>query len=182
MGNGRAGKSAFEFGGSHFQPVGASHLSSTGISDSRMVDATLYQVDAEYDFGERASVAWSLGRGLIDDADNVFDRDLTWFSVQPQVSIAPSSYAVLRYSEIGTYESGGGYHFDGKTTAGGNSAFGYDVRRFRRMSVGVGWQSNPRVVLKGEVGYDWFDLIDDAPLVESNTHRLLTGAELVLIF
>lgn len=182
MRNGKAGKSAFEFGGSHFEPVGASHRSSSGASGSDMVNATLYEVDAEYAFGDRVALAGSYGRAMVDDEDDAFDRDLSWFSVQPRLTMTQSSYAVLRYSEIGTYDSAQGYHFDGKTTAGGNASFGYDTERFKRLSIGVGWRPNPRVVVKGEVGYDWFDLIDGASTSGVGEGRLLSGAELVLIF
>ena len=182
MRNGQAGKSAFEFGGSHFEPVGASHRSTNGVSGSDMVNATLFEVDAEYALGGRVNLAGSFGRAMVDDQDDTFDRDISWFSVQPHVTMTNSSYAVLRYSEIGTYDSDRGYHFDGKTTAGGNGSFGYDTERFRRLSVGVGWRPNPRVVVKGEVGYDWFDLIDGASTSGVGEDRLLTGGELVLIF
>jgi hypothetical protein len=182
MRNGKAGKSAFEFGGSHFQPVGASHLSTVGASPSDMVNATLYEVDSTYTFGKHVALAGSYGWAQVDDQDDTFDRDLRWFSIEPRITMTQGHYIVLRYSEIGTYDSDRGYHFDGKTTAGGNATFGYDTERFQRLSVGVGYRPNPRVVVKGEIGYDWFDLIGAAPPNAADANRLLTGAELVLIF
>ena len=182
MRNGRASKSAFEFGGSHFQPVGVSRLSSVGESASQMVNARLYELDATYTFGEPFAFAASFGQAFLDDQDDAFDRDLTWFSIEPRFTIGSGKYALLRYSEIGTYDSTRGYQFDGKTTAGGNAFFGYDTRRFRRLSVGVGWRPNPRIVVKGEVGHDWFDVIDAAPTSGVGEDRLLTGVELVLVF
>ena len=182
MRNGRVGKSAFEFGGSHFQPVGAGRASSAGTSGSRKVDAYLYELDAKYSFGDAGYVALSFGQAFVDDNDSTFDRDLLWFSAEGLVNLTPTIYAVARYSEIGTYNAGEGYHFDGKITAGGNAAFGYDTRRFRRVGVGLGWKPNPRVILKGELGADFFKVIDVSPFSATDDDRWLAGAELVLVF
>ena len=182
MRNGNATKSAFEFGGSHFEPVGASHRSFAGVSPSAVVNATLYQLDAEYAFTDRLTASGFVGWSTVDDTEDLFDRDLAWFALEPRMSVSDNAWTVLRYSEIGTYDSSRGYHFDGKTTAGGNATFGYDTQRFRRLSVGAGWRPNPRVIVKGEVGYDWFTLIDGALDDTAGRNRLLSGAELVLIF
>ena len=185
MKNGKAGKSAIEFGGSHFQPVGASHASSAGTSPNNLVDAILYQVDAKYGFGKfgmKGHIALFYGKAFQDDSDPLFDRDFRWFSIEPLYNMARNVYAVMRYSEIGTYDSEKGYHFDGKTTAGGNSAFGYDTKRFRRLSLGLGWKPNPRVKLKVEVGRDWFEVIESHPLSPNNNGRNLFGIELALNF
>ncbi|MCH8011559.1 MAG: hypothetical protein IIA61_06370 [Candidatus Marinimicrobia bacterium] len=185
MKNGKAAKSAMEFGGSHFQPVGASHESSAGKSTSDLVDATLYELNAKYKFGkfgEKGYVAIFYGQAFQDDRDDSFDRDFRWFSVEPLYRITSKIYAVIRYSEIGTYDSDKGYHFDGKTTAGGNSAFGYDTKLFSRFSFGLGWSPNPRVRVKVEVGRDWFDVIDSSPLNPDDDDRDLFGIELVSTF
>ncbi len=185
MKNGKAAKSALEFGGSHFQPVGASHESSIGISPSDKVDAVLYELDAKYrfgNFGENGHLALSYGKAFQDDPAPTFDRDLIWFTVEPLYNITRQAYAVMRYSEIGTYDSDKGYHFDGKTTAGGNSAFGYDTRRLRRLSLGLGWRPNPRTIVKLEVGSDWFDVIDVSPLDAKDDKRNLFGLEMALRF
>ncbi len=182
MRNGRAGKSAFEFGGSHFQPVGASDVSRAGNSPNQQVNANLFELDAKYSFGEKAYVSGSFGQAFVDDEDSAFDRDFTWFSLEPLYWITPRVYAVARYSEIGTYDAGRGYHFDGKTTAGGNASFGYDTRRFQRLSAGLGWRPNQRVIIKFEVGHDWFEVIDDSLLTPDDDARLLYGGELVLVF
>ena len=182
MRNGRAVKSAFEFGGSHFQPIGASHVSSVGDSASTKVEAYLYQLDAKYHFGDKAYVAFSFGQALVDDRDSTFDRDLLWFVVEVLYHFHPKVYGVARYSEIGTYKTSEGYHFDGKITAGGNAAFGYDARRLQRLSLGAGWRPNPRVLLKGEVGADWFDEIEGSPFTASGDERWLVGFEVVLAF
>ncbi|MEE9166787.1 MAG: hypothetical protein V3U24_04900 [Candidatus Neomarinimicrobiota bacterium] len=184
MKNGKAAKSAIEFGGSHFQPVGISDTSSVGTSPSDKVDAILYELDANYRFGnlgDKGHIAVSYGKAFQDDHDPIFDRNFGWFSAEPLYKVTEKIYAVMRYSEIGTYNSKNGYHFDGKITAGGNKAFGYDTKRFRRLSLGLGWKPNPRVIVKVEVGRDWFDLIDSSSFDPDIDDRSLFGAELVVI-
>jgi hypothetical protein len=82
MRNGRAAKSAFEFGGSHFQPVGASHPSTLGLSPSSLVDALLYEVDAKLSCDNGAYIAMSFGQAFQDDNVNAFDRKFLWYSLQ----------------------------------------------------------------------------------------------------
>ena len=182
MRNGQAAKSAFEFGGSHFQPIGASHPSSLGMSPSDKVDAFLYEIDAKITLSDNAYIAIAFGQAFQDDGASAFNRDLLWFSIEGLYNLNDKVYAVIRYSEIGTYDSGEGYHFDGKITAGGNSAFGYDARRFQRLSVGMGWKINPRTVLKVEVGGDWFEVIDASSFTPGDDDRWLAGVELVVGF
>lgn len=181
MSNGEAAKSAFEFGGSHFQPVGASHQSSTGSSSSDSVDAILGQIDAKYSFVISPSlagyIALSVGAAEQSDDQSIFDRDILWFSVEPSISYNHSWYGVVRYSEIGSYDDDEGYHFDGKTFAGGNSAFGYDTRTFSRLGVGIGWVPHPNLRAKFEVGKDWFDLIHGSLLSENNSERSFMALE-----
>lgn len=185
MSNGDGAKSAIEFGGSHFEPVGASHSSAAGVSASPQVGAALFQLDAKYEVGvfadQPAHVTFSVGFADQHDDDATFDRSLRWFSIEPTLSMGRRSYLVLRYSEIGTYNSNEGYHFDGKTFAGGNSAFGYDTKRFRRLAIGAGWRPNPRVVAKIELGKDWFTLID-AALTPNTGQRKFVGIELAAKF
>ncbi len=182
MKTGSAAKSALEFGGSHLQPIGASHPSSLGASPSSSVDGSLYEFDARYDFDDRGYVAASFGQAFISDAAAGFDRDLRWFTLEPFYEVSESAYLVLRYSEIGTYDAAAGYHFDGKILAGGNGALGYDSTRLRRLSLGAGWRPNPRVLVKFEIGQDWFDLIDASTFSANNDNRLFAGFELVLQF
>ncbi len=184
MYNGKASKSAIEFGGSHFQPVGASHQSSAGISTSQQINSAMIEFDAKYSFHTadfNGYLAASLGGASQDDNDSSFDRDLLWFSVEPFISYQNTWYAVARYSEIGTYDNMEGYHFDGKTFAGGNSTFGYDTMRFRRLAFGLGWMPNPRVRAKLEIGQDWFHLIDTSTLSAKNNRKFI-GAEVALGF
>ncbi len=185
MRNGEGSKSAVEFGGSHFQPVGASHQSSVGSSSSDEIDSSLVELDAKYSYHSTSFdgyLATSLGGATQDDNDSSFDRDFIWFSVEPFLSYKNTWYAVARYSEIGTYDNHKGYHFDGKTFAGGNRAFGYDTRRFRRLALGIGWTPNPHLRAKLEVGQDWFDLIDASSLAARSTHRKFVGFEVAAGF
>ncbi|MBI5850377.1 MAG: hypothetical protein HZB39_04970 [Planctomycetes bacterium] len=184
MKNGDAGESAFEFGGSHFVPVGsgAGQPSVLGDSPSTKVDATLFELDTRWRFLRQGTLAGSFGQAHVDDPIDAFDRDLTWFAVQPRWDFSGGFYAVARWSEIGTYDAGEGYHFDGKTLADGNVAYGFDAKRLRRISVGLGWKPNPRTLVKLEVGRDAFEVIDASPLRPSADERLFVGLQLVVWF
>jgi hypothetical protein len=178
--NGDNVKSAIEFGGSHFQPV----QSDAGSSPSSEVSSDLFEVNVKRSFmvNEHAAYAsMTLGYARQDDDARGFDRDLRWFSVEPYLQLNPNWYAVVRYSEIGTYDDSRGFHFDGKTFAGGNSAFGYDVRRFQRTAFGIGWKPNPNMVSKLEIGKDRFDLIDSSVLTDFND-RYFIGLETAIGF
>lgn len=185
MTNGDVSKSAIEFGGSHFRPVGVIHQSTVGISPNTEVDADLVEINAKYNFSlatNRAYLALSLGSANADDTDPLFDRDFRWFSIEPFLQISNNWYTTLRFSEIGTYDGGEGYHFDGKTFAGGNTAFGYDTQRFRRISIGLGWTPNPHVRAKLEFAKDRFELIDVSPLIPNNGDRSFAGFEIAVGF
>lgn len=182
MHNGANSKSAIEFGGSHFQPV---LDSSVGSSVSQQVDSDLFEINTKYHFrvsDMRAYVSLSAGLANQDDDDSLFDRDFHWFLVEPFLQINNKWYTVLRYSEIGTYDEDEGYHFDGKTFAGGNGAFGFDTERFRRLGIGLGWRPNPHIVTKLEVGKDWFDVIETSPLLTNNNDRKFIGLEMAVKF
>ena len=186
MSTGAVTKSAFEFGGSHLQPLGASHPSTLGMSPSARVEGDLIQADGRFDFkafGKReAYVALSAGSGKQEDADSTFDRTLQWWSVEPYVQVTPEWYALARYSGIETDDPAEGYHFDGKIFAGGNSAIGYDATSFRRLGIGVGWRPNPHVLAKLEIGRDSFDLIEASPLDPNNDDRDFFGFEIAVGF
>lgn len=185
MTDGGVSKSAIEFGGSHFRPIGAAHQSTVGTSPSIEVSADLIEVNAKYRFSafdNDAYLAVSYGAARAGDNDSSFDRDFQWFSFEPVIHIAKKWYAALRYSEIGTYDGAEGYHFDGKTFAGGNSAFGYDVQRFGRLSLGLGWVPNPHIRAKFEIARDRFELIDMSPISANNSDRGFAGFELAVSF
>lgn len=186
MSNGSTVKSAIEFGGSHFQPIGASLPSTVGASNSAQVDAKLAELALKYEFPAAKNhspyLAFSVGTARQEDDDVAFERDIHWFSVEPYFEINNHVYLVARYSEIGTYDDNQGFHFDGKIYAGGNAAFGDDVRRFRRASVGVGWQPNPHVRAKLEIAKDRFYLINPSPLLPLNGQRGFIGLEIAVGF
>lgn len=182
MHNGKSAESGLEFGGSHFEPVGASHVSTLGISPSAVVESALVQLDLRFDvFGDRGYVAAHYGAAQQNDAVSRFDRDFQWFGIEALLKFTPSWYAAARYSEIGTYDRDEGYHFDGKIFAGGNAAFGYDTRRFRRLGVGIGYVPNPHLRIKAEAGRDWFDLID-ASTRSGTDNRDFLGFEVAVGF
>jgi hypothetical protein len=183
MKNGKAAKAAFEWGGSHPQPVGAGGApSAAGQSPSTRVDSLMYELDAIATLTPRATVALSIGAATIEDDAPGFDRDLGWLSLQPSYDLPNDMYVVARYSEIGTYDADEGYHFDGKTIANGNSSFGYDTRRLQRISLGVGWKPNPKTILKFEVGRDRFHVINGSTFNPGDDDREFFGFELVLSF
>lgn len=177
MHNGDGEKSAIEFGGSRFQPV---VNSAAGSSTSTDVSSDLAELNAKYKMGQ-SYLAITAGWGRQDDELSLHDRDFRWFTVEPYLQLDNNIYVVLRYSEIGTYDGTEGYQFDGKTFAGGSSAFGYDIERFRRFGLGLGWQPNPRTRAKLEIGRDWFDLID-ASALEKDDNRNFIGIEMAVGF
>lgn len=181
MRNGDNTKSAIEFGGSHFEPVTDSAV---GSSSSAEVGSSMLEIYAKYQFALASMPAYlSVTAGVAEQEDNdgAFDREFQWFTVEPFLQLNSHYYTVLRYSEIGTYDNNEGFHFDGKTFAGGNSAYGFDTERFRRVGVGLGWQPNPRTTAKIEIGKDWFDLIEGAMRNEDN-NRNFVGVEMSVGF
>ena len=183
MKNGDSAASALLLGGSLFQPVGAGAASSAGTSPSDKVDAFLYEVDARCDLFSRAAFEFSFGQAFVDDAEDAFDRDMTWFSAQSRCDLlAEKLHAALRYSEIGTYDSSKGYHIGGEFLAGGDEAFGYDARRLQRFSLGLGWKITPRAMLKLEAGRDRFEVIDASPFDPDGDDRDFYATELAMWF
>ncbi len=182
MKNGATAASALILGGSLFQPVGVWGESALGQSPSKMVDALLYEGYAKVKASRKLDFEFSYGRAFVNDEDRSFDRDLTWFMVQPRFFVRHDLWVVARYSEIGTYDSNAGYHFGGEFLAGGNQAFGYDAKRLQRFSVGAGWRANPRVAIKLEVGLDRYEVIDASPLRPGDDDRNFSALEVVVSF
>ena len=94
MTNGQAAKSAVEFGGSHFEPIGASHASTLPSSPSVQVDARLYQIDVKYDFlnsneSKRAYIAFAIGSrpGIGSLTDAIVRQDLGKYHIDHPVAI-----------------------------------------------------------------------------------------------
>jgi hypothetical protein len=182
MENGKTDSSAVEFGGSYLQPIGAEDPSTAGVSPSAEIRARLYELDARWQplSDTRLGLAFGQAR-ILDDADG-FDRNITWFRVEPRHDFSPSVYAVLRASEIGTYDDQQGYHFDGEILADGDQAFGYDTKRFQRISLGLGWTLNPHALVKFEVGRDRFWVIDGSVFDPGSDDRTFFGTQLVVSF
>lgn len=185
MRNGGTGESALEFGGSHLEPIGQVGPSSLGISASERVDAQLGQIDVQLDFRPLdlpAALALNYGMAELDDEDARFDRGLRWYAIEPYLQLGPAWYLAFRFSEIATDDDDEGFHFDGKTFAGGNTSFGDDANRFRRWAAGLGWRPNSRVRAKLEVGADAYRLIDASTFRPRNTDRRFVGLEVAVGF
>ena len=187
MRNGKTDMSALYLGDVCIQPVGTNVHgrevpSSLGASASEKVAANLYEIDATCRFSDAAELVLSLGHAFIDDADNAFDRKLTWFSVQPRYNLPKGIYIILRYSEFGTYDSDKGYLIDGGFLMDGRRTFGYDANRLQRFSAGAGWKLNPRTTIKLEAGRDRFEVIDGSPIDPSDDSRGFLGFELTQSF
>ena len=181
MRNGETSAGPLLLGGSLFQPVGVRGESTAGASPSTTVNATLYELYAKT--GLRGlQLDLSFGRALIDDDADAFDRDLTWFMIQPQHRITRELSAVARYSEIGTYDDAEGYHFGGEFLAGGNGTYGYDAKRLTRLSVGLNWKINPRTRAKLEIGRDRYHVIDASPLDPTHDNRSHAVVEIAVSF
>jgi hypothetical protein len=180
--HGLSGRSAFEFAGSHLEPVGVGGTSTAGSSGSPRIKANLYEVNATYSVPRRGHLTLSFGQSHLSDDAVGFDRDLSWGMVEGKLHFTDSTYCIARVSEIGTYSSSEGYHFDGKIIANGNAEFGYDTKRLQRLALGFGYKPNPMTVIKLEVGRDRFWTIDASPLDPSGRDGLYMAAELVLRF
>ncbi|MGI9227749.1 MAG: hypothetical protein ACR2PU_03055 [Gammaproteobacteria bacterium] len=186
MSNGDGTKSAFEFGGSHFRPIGAPFTSALGDSPSTEVESNLIELASKYNFDLMGNtsgyVALTFGAAEQDDKVSSFDRDFMWFSIEPYLKFTNSWYTVLRYSEIGTYDNDEHYNFYGKIYAGGDAVSSFDIERFQRLGIGLGWAPNPHIRAKFEIGKDWFTLIDASPLSADNEDREFAGFEMAVGF
>ncbi len=182
MYTGDSPESSLFFTGGPIVPVGTSFPSSLGSSPSQKVSSLLYGFDARYDISGRGSLTLSFGQAFIDDDVDAFDRDFLWFTVEPAYHIFDRVEAIFRWSEIGTYDSDEGYRFEGQPFAGGSEDFGYDTKRFRRISGGLRWKVTPNVILKAEVGMDRFWLIDASSFNADDNRRGFGGLEVVLSF
>lgn len=180
MTTGEVHQSAVELSGYYLSAVGCYGPSSVGTSPSDTVRAHLWEADALL-AGERWQVRAGFGQAFLDDEVSFFDRDLSYFLLEPLFRITPGLYVALRYSEIGTYSSTEGYRLDGAFTAGGDE-LGYDTRRLGRAALALGWILGPNATVKMEVGRDHFDLIDGSPFDPENDERTYFGAEIVLAF
>ncbi len=171
-------ESAFRLSGSTLTPVGADGASSAGTSPSDEVNVLCWQVDVRIAEERRSSVALQFARGRVDDDEDAFDRELTWFLVMPEIRVTESVHLVARYSAIGTFDDDEGYRFEGKHVADAE-VLGYDTSSLRRLSGGVFWSLNPNLAVKFEVGQDRLELIDGSTLDANNDERFFFGVEVV---
>jgi len=175
---GRTERTALRLSGSQITAVGLDGASSAGTSPSEDVQTVAWEFDARVASTRAARLNLQLGRALVNDEVNTFDRDLTWFLVEPGFRLCDELELVLRWSEIGTFDDAEGYRFAAKIMADGES-LGYDTSVMRRLSAGLRWSVNAHVAVKLEVGEDRFDLIDGSPLDAENDERLFFGIEVV---
>ncbi len=181
LGTGTTQRSALRLGGSTITSVGFEGDSSAGTSPSDEVKSLCWELDTRIASTRVAHLNLQFGRAGIDDEEDAFDRDLSWFLVEPAFRLREDLELVLRWSEIGTYDDEEGYRFAGKQMADGET-FGYDVSVMRRLSTGLRWTVNPHLAVKFEAGQDHFDLIDASALDEDNNERLFFAVELVASF
>lgn len=182
--NGRASKSAWEFGGSHFEPLGTGATSSLGSSSASAVNAYSYEFDARYNFGYERYLGLQYGAAFVSDSGN-FDRTIHYVKVEPKWDLGAAFnhklYIVGRLSTIGTFDDEG-YSFDGKPFAGGKSKFGYDLSSLVRWALGIGYWFNPHTLVKIEYSRDEFHLIEQSRLVRSGDGRNFLGVVTALKF
>jgi hypothetical protein len=173
--------SAFRLSGNTLGPVGAGGPSAAGTSPSDEVSTVCWELDALIARERRAHLGLQYGQATVDDDADAFDRDLSWFKVEPGLRIRDDLELVLRYSAIGTFDDDEGYRFSGKPIAEAES-LGFDTSSLRRLAAAVRWFVNPHVAVKAEIGQDRIELIDISPLDEENDERLYFGIELVASF
>jgi hypothetical protein len=175
---GEAESSALRLSGSPIMPVGSGGTSTAGTSPSDDVDALCWELDARLAAARPVGLNLQIGQASIDDDVDAFDRDLTWFLVEPSARLGRELELLVRWSEIGTYDDDEGYLFEGKIITDGE-IFGYDTSVLRRASAVLHWAFNPRLALKLEVGQDHVETIDASALDEDNDERLFFAIELV---
>lgn len=122
----------------------------------------------------------SYAHAEIDDEADAFDRSLDWFILEPSVAIADRLRIAARWSEAGTFSAGEGYRFQGNQFARGRDSFGYDLRRMRRLALGLNWQPHANVIAKLEVGLDQLEAIDLSPVADDD--RGYVAAQIVVRF
>jgi hypothetical protein len=174
--NGKTSRSAWQFGGTFLEPVGArGQVSSAGASPSSRIEAAAYELNASWRLGEGRSVRAQFGRTFVKDAVEEFDRDITYFQLEPRWRLGPRWTLAGRFSAVGTFDRKKGYAFEGKPFAGGEDAFGFDTKALYRWAVGLGFWPNPRTVLKLESSIDDFQVIDQSLLDDGDERRSFFG-------
>lgn len=174
------GRSAVCFSGIWLTPVGVDAPSTLGTSPSAGVRADLGVLDVRFEPGDRFRLRVSLGHGRLDDEVDAFDRDFTWFVLEPAWSPSPRWEVVGRWSEVGTYDDQEGLRFEGRPHANASADVGHDLTRLRRLSLGVRFDVTPALAAKLEVGIDHLDVIDVSPF--RGDDRAYVAAQVVASF
>lgn len=179
---GEEASSAIKFAGMTIEPVGTNGApSSAGASPSAGVESTLFGAAGAWTPTDEVDVLVELGRADIADEAPGFDRELSWYSVEPRWKLAPKVTVALRWSEVGTFDDDEGYRLHG-SFIGFGTALGYDTQRLSRGSIGVAYDMNPHARVKLEVARDNFTLIDGSASDATNDDRTFYGLEVVLSF
>ena len=177
---GETAVSSFCFSGAALTPVGGDAASTLGSSPKMLARAQLGEVDVLWRPHAALQLRAAVGHGRIDDADPAFDRDITWFVVEPAWWPRPNVAIVGRWSEAGTYDDDEGYRFEGKPFGNGTASAGYDLQRLRRLSLGVSWKPSPAIVLKVEAGCDHLHTIAASAIPDDD--RTFVGVQAVFSF
>ncbi len=171
------------FGGNILEPVGTGgRFSTLGTSTSGIIDPLAYELAATFFHQDKAQLGVFGGQVFIEDQDGTFNRDLTYFAIEPLYRINDQLYLVARYSGIGTFSESEGYHFEGGPYSDGVASFGDDVSQLTRFSIGLGYRPNPNTLLKLEYGFDDYVLIRQSPLNDHAEDRQFFGSQAVLSF
>lgn len=183
MHTGKTTRAASCFGGVFLTPVGnGSPPSSAGVSSSAKISALLSSLNATIGSTDDHYLMLSVGDAHISDSAPGFDRDLTWFAIEPSLRLTESIYVTARYSEFGTYDDREGYLLNGKLTAAGRAGFGWDAKRLQRIGLTFGYNPHKNLWIKAEVGRDRFWVIEQSALTPGSQNRHFFGFEVVVGF
>ena len=161
-----AGESALEFGGSHAYPFGAgtgvvNYKDGMEIDDdpSNKFSMRAWEIDTTFYPGDWGKLWLAYGQATIQsNGSSVYDRDLLYWISEGVLELEKFSrylskyYLAVRYSAIGTFDSGEGYMLaamnDGKE-------LGYNTQSVHVISGGIGMRLDDNITLKAE--YSWYD-------------------------
>jgi len=173
-------RSALCFSGMWLTPVGVGGPSTLGTSPSASVRVDVGVLDVSWQPTASTRLRVSLGHGRLNDRVDAFDRDFTWFVLEPSWRPHPDLEVVGRWSEVGTYDDQEGLRFEGRPLANAGADVGHDLSRLRRLSLGLGWRIRPALIGKLEFGIDHVETIDVSPF--SDDHRAYVAAGLIATF
>ena len=166
IGDDNSGKSALEFGGSHAYPFGfgtdvINYQDGAAIEDDtdNRFSLTAWEVDTILHPSDWGQIWLAYGQaGIRSKGSSKFDRDLLYWIAEGTLELGKLSrhlsryYLAIRYSAIGTFDSGEGYMLaamnDGKE-------LGYNTKDVQVVSAGLGVRLHKNIKLKLE--YSWYD-------------------------